>query len=123
MSIENTQKDQVSSVTAGRLKRVVIHLLPCPFCGWKPDGPAGWVDNMITIVCGNAACSCEIQLPNPEVMAVTAWNSRCVPVDAIKDALWWLQDGLDNADMSYIQFLRTANAKKKIEVWLRSLER
>lgn len=35
-------------------------------------------------------------------------------VQALEDLLWWVQDGLDNADLTNRQYQRTVNCKNKV---------
>ena len=48
-------------------------------------------------------------------------GDRCVPVEEIKDALWWMEEGLNKVEMGHTLFTRTSESKKKIERWLSSL--
>jgi len=35
-------------------------------------------------------------------------------VQALEDLLWWVQDGLDNADMTHREYSRTVKAKELV---------
>ncbi len=41
-----------------------------------------------------------------------------IPVEAIKGALWWLSDGLDNADMDNSEWQKTKKYKDQLETYL-----
>ncbi len=50
----------------------------------------------------------------------TTGNSGLLPVDIVKDALWWVQDGLDNADIDTEAYLRTTKCRDALEEYIES---
>ena len=46
-----------------------------------------------------------------------------ISIETLKDALWWVQDGMDNADLSNTDYKRTQKCRDEIKEYIDSQER
>ncbi|MCK5612118.1 hypothetical protein KAR91_60160 [Candidatus Pacearchaeota archaeon] len=84
---------------------------PCPACGSPLKLPTQFLDAM-----GEMKIHTDSFIP-----AFEADFKSQIPIEAIKGALWWLNDGLDNADMSNREWKKTADFKNQIKDWIKAL--
>ena len=43
------------------------------------------------------------------------------PIEAIKGALWWLEDGLDNADLTKAEYRKTKKFRDQLRAYIQSV--
>ena len=87
MGINNVKKNRRPFVVGARKNQLSGHVMkielkPCPFCGCEADGPHysdGYGDTYAPhywVECSNNACAVSMEMPEPEIMIINAWNSR-----------------------------------------------